>query len=287
MDKKRNKNKSIADETLEIMEKRYFTNSVGSEISIDKQLQDSILGTICYSPNMSDKLLDIERIKGDRLETKISVTSESTLDCVRRLKREGKERVLCLNFASARNPGGGFLGGSQAQEESIARASGLYPSLLGCTEYYETNRKQKSCFYTDYMIYTPQTPIFKKENGENMDQLICASVITAPAVNSGVVVHREPERIKEIETVMTRRISKVLSISYANNHKVLVLGAWGCGVFRNDPIDMARYFREVIETDFKNVFEEIVFAVYSRNEKFITPFIKEFTNNKNENNKIL
>ncbi|MFT4533772.1 MAG: hypothetical protein ACJA1A_000347 [Saprospiraceae bacterium] len=128
------------------------------------------------------------------------------------------------------------------------------------------------------MIYTPETPIFKKENGENMDVLICASVITAPAVNAGVVIHREPARMGEIEKVMKRRISKVLAISHSNNHRILVLGAWGCGVFRNDPIDMARYFREVLEDDFKNVIEEIVFAVYSKNEKFITPFINEFEN---------
>lgn len=278
MEKKRDKNKSIADETLEILKNRSFINSDGNITSIEKELKDSIQGTICYSPGMSDMILELGITSSERKVTAISVTHESTLDCVRRLKRDGKERVLCLNFASARNPGGGFLGGSQAQEESIARASGLYPSLLECAEYYETNKKQKSCFYTDYMIYTPETPIFKMENGENMDKLICASVITAPAVNTGVVIDREPERLGEIETVMKRRISKVLAISHSNNHRILVLGAWGCGVFRNDPVDMARYFREVLEEDFKDVFEEIIFAVYSKNEKFITPFIKEFEN---------
>ncbi len=224
---------------------------------------------------MTDKLLEKKIPNSKNVETSISVTSETTLDCVRRLNSEGKKHVICLNFASARNPGGGFSGGSQAQEESIARASGLYPALLKSTDYYEVNRNVKSCFYTDYMIYTPETPIFKNENGKNMEKLVCASVITAPAVNAGVVKHREPERVEEIVKVMKRRISKVLSISHVNNHKVLVLGAWGCGVFRNDPVDMARYFKEVLESDYKNIFDEIVFAVYSRNKRFITPFIEE------------
>ena len=278
MDAKRKRNKSIADQTLEIIKNGYFLNSEGRKISIIQNLEDSIDGTLCYSPIMSDKLLESKKFSAGSIETKISVTKESTLDCVRRLKSEGKDRILCLNFASARNPGGGFLGGSQAQEESIVRASGLYPSLLKCTSYYETNKDLNSCFYSDYMIYTPETPIFKKENGENMKGLICASVITAPAVNTGVVMNREPERIREVEIVMKHRIAKVLAISDSNNHKILVLGAWGCGVFKNNPIDMARYFKEVIESDFKNVFEEIVFAVYSRNEKFINPFINEFSN---------
>ena len=269
MDKKRNKNKSIADHTLEIIDKAYFINPNGERISIKKELMDSIKGTVCYSPEMSDSLLRDVRPHIDG-QTTISVTEESTLNCVRRLKKEGKHNVLCLNFASARNPGGGFLGGSQAQEESIARASGLYPSLLECQAYYQTNKHQKSCFYTDYMIYTPETPIFKKEDGQNMDELICASVITAPAVNTGVIIQREPDRINEIENVMKRRISKVLAISHVNNHKVLVL--------RNDPVEMARYFKEVLDTEFNDVFDEIVFAIYSRNEKFITPFITEFRN---------
>jgi uncharacterized protein (TIGR02452 family) len=112
MDKKRNKNKSIADHTLEILEKRNFIALDGNKISIDQELIDSVEGTICYSPSMSDMIL-ASGVRGERKRTTISVTSESTLDCVRRLKYEGKEGVLCLNFASARNPGGGFLGGSQ------------------------------------------------------------------------------------------------------------------------------------------------------------------------------
>jgi uncharacterized protein (TIGR02452 family) len=274
MEKKRRINKSIAEETLQIMKQGYFHNSLKEKIDISKSLELAIDGTVCYSPEMSDALL----VKSweENSDSKLEVTNESTFDSVRRLINEGEENVMCLNFASARNPGGGFLGGSQAQEESLARASGLYPTLTKCEEYYQTNRKMKSCFYTDYMIYSPKVPMFKKENGDNLDQALSVSIITAPAVNTGVVQQREPDRIDEIEIVMKRRIEKVLAISANHGHKVLVLGAWGCGVFRNDPEKMAVYFKEVIDSNFKNHFQKLVFAIYSKNERFINPFIKQF-----------
>lgn len=81
------------------------------------------------------------------------------------------------------------------------------------------------------MIYSPNVPILKNEDGNNLEELISSAIITAPAVNAGVVKQREPERISEIEKVMKRRIRKVLAISLENGHTTIVLGAWGCGVF--------------------------------------------------------
>ncbi|MCP4113573.1 MAG: TIGR02452 family protein [Desulfobacteraceae bacterium] len=52
-------------------------------------------------------------------ETVIEVTTESTLEAAHRLIKEYNcNHIACLNFASAKNPGGGFSSGSQAQEES-------------------------------------------------------------------------------------------------------------------------------------------------------------------------
>lgn len=272
----REKRKSIAEQTLDILEQGSFLNKQGQEISLNAAQTYTVENTKVYRPEDSDQLLGNYQGLAENTGMSIDVTDETTLNAVRRLIREGHEDVFCLNFASAKNPGGGFLGGSQAQEESIARSTGLYPSLLTATEYYEVNRATKSCIYTDYMIYSPKVPIFKLENGDLMDELMSVSILTAPAVNAGVVRNREPEAEPKIEEVMRRRIEKVLAIALAHGHRTLVLGAWGCGVFQNDPEKMAQYFHEIITSKFAQHFQKIVFAIYSKNPKFIQPFQQWF-----------
>ncbi len=268
--------RKIAEDTLDILKKGFYTAENGDEINV-KQLQEKAeTGTKLYSPMASDELIKNAVFPKLDSATEIGVTHQTTLDATRDLIAEGHEDVLCLNFASAKNPGGGFLGGSQAQEESIARSTGLYNCQNKCFEYYEVNRQTKSCIYTDYMIYSPFVPIIKNEAGVNLNKLTHCGIITAPAVNTGVVKRNEPKKVVQIEEVMKRRIRKVLSISLENNHKTIVLGAWGCGVFQNDPKEIASYFKEVIEADFKNKFRKIVFAIYSRDKRFINAFYDEF-----------
>lgn len=268
--------KQIAENTLEILRKGFFKSPSGSTINISELQSKAEALTKVYTPQESDYLIENSSFPNALNETKIEVVNKPTLEAVRDLITHGYKDVLCLNFASARNPGGGFLGGSQAQEESIARSTGLYNCQIKTSGYYETNRKEKSCIYTDYMIYSPFVPIIKDEQGNTINSKEYCAIITAPAVNRGIVKLKEPQRLTEVETVMKRRIRKILAISLQNNHKSIVLGAWGCGVFQNDPQDIARYFKEVIESEFKNKFNTIVFAIYSKNERFIKPFINEF-----------
>lgn len=273
---KREKRRQIAEDTLDILSKGCYINAKGDRIVISEAQKRAESGTMVYSPTQSDQLL-ATRIKGvSKLPTEIVVNSKTSLDAVRMLLDESKEKVLCLNFASARNAGGGFLGGSQAQEESIARATGLYNCQLLASEYYTTNRQVKSCIYTDYMIYSPEVPILKQEDGTLETELRTCGIITAPAVNMGVVKNREPERVGEVAQIMKRRIQKVLAIALFHGYKRIVLGAWGCGVFQNSPEDMAAYFYEVLEGEFKNEFHQVVFAIYSNNERFIRPFREKF-----------
>lgn len=277
----RDSRKNIANDTLNILEQGYYVNAKGENISIEEMQAFAVENTQLYTPQSSNKVLNGFVAKQTDFETVFEVTDETTLEAVRRLIVEdgsSKSDVFCLNFASAKNPGGGFLGGSQAQEESIARSTGLYPCQLEASEYYEVNRQTKTAFYTDYMIYSPQVPILKDEAGKLLDKPLPVSILTAPAVNAGVVKQREPHRLDEVEEVMRRRIDKVLAIAAENNHAILVLGAWGCGVFRNDPNDMAKYFADTLIGDgrFKNQFEKIVFAIYGTNERFIRPFRELF-----------
>lgn len=197
---------------------------------------------------------------------RIEVTGETTLAAASRLSvDEGREDVVCLNFASAKNPGGGFLGGSQAQKESLARATGLYPCIAQMSEMYDYNRKQRSCLYSDYMIYSPQVPVIRDDEDRLLDKYNLTAFITAPAVNAGVVRDRGDADDQQIESVMKGRIRYILDVAALHGHQTIVLGAYGCGVFRNDPAKVAEYFHDVlVRESFKHSFERIVFAVLDR-----------------------
>lgn len=272
----RENNKKIAEDTLRILKQGFYTNAFGEKIIIKSAQQYSEDNTKVYSPTETDILIRKNILNLPSKATNYKVVNDTTLNVVRKMLEAGYDKILCLNFASAKNPGGGFLNGSSAQEESIARATGLYPCLLNALEYYNTNRSTQSCIYTDYMIYSPDIPIIKKEDGQYLENFCTVSIITAPAVNAGVVREREPHSVPEIEVVMKRRIEKVLRISFEHGHKNLVLGAWGCGVFRNSPEEVSRYFKEVIDNKFSSVFDNIFFGIYSKDEKFIIPFLDKF-----------
>lgn len=266
------KPKAIAADTLEIMKKGSYKNKNGKAVNIASLLDRSLSGTQLYTP---EELEYITYGNTGKYTTQYEVNNETTLDAVRRLVADG-ERVLCLNFASAKNPGGGFLGGAVAQEESIARASGLYPTLLKGEAYYKFHRAQDTCLYSDHMIYSPDVPVFKYENGEPMDEAICVSVITSPAANAGAILRNEPGNASRIEPVMRIRTEKVLALSAQHQHELLVLGAWGCGVFRNDPVMIAGLFEELLEGKFKGTFKKIVFAVKTNNEAMLGAFSSRF-----------
>lgn len=113
------------------------------------------------------------------------------------------------------------------------------------------------------------------ENGKYaIDQDIV--IITSAAVNTGVVSQREPNKCSDIPRIMKTRIHKVLALFAKQKCNTIILGAWGCGVFRNDPKVIAQLFKEVIEEHFNDVFKHIVFAIYSKNPKFINAFEEVF-----------
>ena len=276
MSTSRSNRRVIAQDTLKALEVGHYTAPDGQHILFQPQQALAQAHTQSYTPDALDQLLANYRLQTRPQPTQFEVTPESTLTAIYRLLDAGLPKVLALNFASAKNPGGGFLGGSQAQEESLARSTGLYPCLLEAEDYYTTHRQTKSCFYTDYMIYSPAVPLLKDDAGQYRPTLQTASFITAPAVNTGVVKQREPQRLPEIKAVMKQRMAKVFALALTHGYRHLVLGAWGCGVFQNDPNDIAQYFYEVLEEDFKDAFETLVFAVYAKDTRFIRPFQERF-----------
>lgn len=193
---------------------------------------------------------------------RVDVIDATTQDAARTLAAEPGGVVL-LNFASARNPGGGFLGGARAQEEEVCRCSGLYPLLLTQPKYYEENRANRSALYLDYMIYSRDVPFFRTSaKAPWLEQPFVASVITAPAPNAGAIMQNEPKAAAKIQETFERRWRNVLLVAAARGHRHVLLGAWGCGAFRNDPEVAAKTVRGWLTSPrFAGCFDRVVFAI--------------------------
>jgi uncharacterized protein (TIGR02452 family) len=246
----------IANHTLSILE----TGMVNG-LSIKAALENAVQNTELFMGSETE--LEITHIQA--FQTKITVSNETSLEALERLARADTDEVLCLNFASAKNPGGGFLGGAQAQEESLARSSGLYKTLLSKPDFYAFHRQQHDLLYSHRMIYSPHVPIFKNDAGEILTPYH-AAFITCAAPNAGAISTNQAHSTHLIPSVIKERAKLVLGLAALKKHARLVLGAWGCGVFRNDPEMVAKVFKDLLENSFKNVFAEVVFAVYDKSK---------------------
>ncbi|WP_426449466.1 TIGR02452 family protein [Paenibacillus sp. S-38] len=265
---------AVAAQTLEILEAGGYGNPKGEWVDLHAAQEAAVRGSVLYRPGTDEELhgrasalqAAVSGADGrSQAAVRIELTPETTLAAAYRCWREDGGPAACLNFASAKNPGGGFLGGSQAQEESLARASGLYPCIVQMQEMYEYNRGRRTALYSDYMIYSPAVPVFRDDEDRLLPEAYPAAFITAPAVNAGVIREREPEAEAQIGAVMRGRIRRALYAAVLHGHRTVVLGAYGCGVFRNRPQEVAVWFREVlVEEVFAGAFARVVFAVYDR-----------------------
>jgi uncharacterized protein (TIGR02452 family) len=144
---------------------------------------------------------------------------------------------------------------------------------------YAHHRAHGDALYSDWMIHSPDVPVFRDdESAALLEEPYLCAFLTAPAPNAGVVLAREPGRRDEVDRVMAARVTRALAIAAAHGHRSLVLGAWGCGVFANDPAVVARAFGAELEGAFAGVFDEVVFAVldWSEERRFIRPFVERF-----------
>lgn len=269
----------VAKDTLSALKNKAYTLPNGNEVNIGSEMDKAIAGTKLYRP---DDFAELEACKSKAIrssKTRIHVSIDGTIQAASKLSMLGEANIACLNFASATRPGGGFLSGAKAQEEDISRVSGLYPCLLQCDEYYKVNNAIGSAFYTDHMIYSPNVPVIRNEYGQWLDSPHLVSIITAPAPMAKLLKEHEPDSLWEIPDIMSSRIDKVLTLAVAHGHRSLILGAWGCGAFGNDPILVSKLFKIYLNGPFKNMFDHVVFALYDRTQTHpnTVAFLSDFT----------
>ncbi len=261
---------SLAAATLEILKAGQYASPSGRVVDLSRQLRLAKDGTCSYAPAVPVRTT----VFPDR-PARTEVVNASTLEVARQLVNDG-QRVAALNFASAKRAGGGFMSGAQAQEESLARASGLYTTLVG-DPMYDHHRTHSDPMYTPWVIYSPDVPVFRLDDGRLLEEPYLCSFLTSPAVNVGALDDAD-RRGDEIRQAMHERIERVLGVAALHGHERLVLGAWGCGVFQNDPEQIAELFQIALEGPFRGAFSHVAFAVLDRSDdkRFIGPFERAF-----------
>ena len=209
---------------------------------------------------------------------KVVVSSKRTFEAA--VAYAGRMRTCAHNFASATNPGGGVVNGSSAQEESLCRCSTLYFNL-NVREmwdgFYTPHREAHDPLHNDDLIYTPGVVVFKSDTAyprtldesewKTLDVVTCAApnLRERPSnrMNSGDGDERVEISSQDLQTLHERRLRRILDVTAANGAEAIVLGAFGCGAFRNDPNVVAAAAKAVIG-DYLHAFRVIEFAVYCR-----------------------
>ena len=289
----------IAASTLEKM-KRGSYDIEGRTFEVTKGIQDMKDGTMFFSEasDLSEWRTNPSlNSESNRKEVEITVTECSVLSGARSLNCElnsigdgDRKRIGVLNFASAKNPGGGFLTGAQAQvrplstlkyydhdwrpiivqEESIARSSTIYASLItdAAQSFYRSHRKNPhEGYYSHAMIYSPRVHFIRSDDG-SWHEPIEVDVVTSCAVNAGVVrrylrqAHRSDEG--DLDKAMKERMARVLYLFEKQGVRNLVLGSFGTGVFRNRVELVAQVWKELMVGEnarFRFSFDRVEFSI--------------------------
>ena len=250
--------KAVAKQTLSIIDRGYYDGPDG-RVDLSALQARMIAQSVLFTPEQGALLCGAYPPQTRPVTCTTATWNCATVAAIERLTAAGKVPAV-LNFASAKNPGGGFLNGAMAQEESLATSCALYHVLLAHETYYRENRACGTMMYTDYAIFAPSVPFFRDAQFALLGTPMLADVLTLPAVNMGQVL-RKGEDPEQAKAVMFRRMKLALALFAKQGCKTLVLGAYGCGVFRNDPVFIASGWRELLNTCFQNQFETVIFAV--------------------------
>lgn len=244
-------------------------------IESDKDLQEAVTTakkkTKIYWEN------DYPVIERKETDTEIAVTGDRSYQAAMRLKRENpKAKVAVLNFANAFHAGGGVVNGASAQEECLCRTSTLYPLLYRRTlrdSFYKHHYDLNTAKASDSLIYTEDVVICKtdedlpkrmdKKDWTKVDVITMAapdlrlkSNMHAAIIGTGTIMNNA-----ELFGYHVKRAIHMMTVAAHKGADILVLGAFGCGAFENDPEVVAKAYKTAIEV-FPKAFSKIEFAVY-------------------------
>ena len=275
---------SVFTSTVHIVKNGAYQLEDGTIVSLEPS-DEAARRTILYSeeivPHHHDAIYD----------TEIKAVEEDCLKFARRLVTELNEEVCVLNMANRRTPGGGVINGAGAQEEYLFRCSTYYKSLFQFSELsymygLEHAEKQYPLDRNFGGVYSPDITVFRGPEEEGyplLEEPWKVNMIAVPAISRprtvslGGELRIAPDLIEGVKNKMRT----ILRIAYMNRQDTLVLGALGCGAFKNPPHHIAELFKEILDEDeFKGIFKHVFFAIKedhnSKGEGNFKPFAKVF-----------
>lgn len=262
LDIDRRKAASLGDSAVKAIRNGQYEDAQGQIVSWADHVQKAIASKFSFAPDVPAP----HRERAMHPVTRIQVSNQTTFQAARHLLRKGLN-PLALNFANGIQPGGGFLVGSRAQEEVLCRSSALYATLED-DPMYAFHAKRPEPDSSEWAIHSPVVPVFRTDDGSPLSEPWLLDVITCAAP---VAARLDRERAADL---LQKRISRILALAEGLGYDALVLGAWGCGAFGNDPDRTARDFLNAIQVDFRGAFSDIIFAIadWSPERKFLGPF---------------
>lgn len=238
-------------------------------IERNPELQKTIKHSICnqiFIPDSYKLDMPAPRFVED---AKIIVSQNRSLEAAAKYR---EQKTAVLNFASATSPGGGVRSGASAQEECLCRVSTLYPCLKNrkmWEKFYYPHHAFHNSLHNDDIIYTPNIVIIKDEDYNLLQSSFIVDIITCAAPN----LRQDPSNNLNLNTdtidisceallkLHEKRACKIITTAANYNAEVLILGAFGCGAFKNNPKIVATAYRNVLPLFLKH-FKFIEFAIY-------------------------
>lgn len=232
----------------ELLKEKARIHTKGMDENFSKDIAHSVSNSIIYGPD--PVTLGPVRTVDDM---PVLLVDEGSTEAI---FNHAEGRTAVLNFASYRHPGGMFYEGSSAQEESLCHDSFLYNVLRQFPAYYEWNEKNKNrALYMNRAIYSKDILFFNGDTAKKCDVITCA----APNLSWGIR-NRDEQILQDNKEVLKSRIDFVLAIAAQQEVDTLILGAFGCGVFKQPAQAVAKIFVTLLKTKYK-CFKKIVFAV--------------------------
>lgn len=259
----REQRKVMAAETVKIQQQGYYITPGNRRIDITDAQKHAENDSYLITPEEGRLLMSSLAPPDNAANPHCEVINQSTVQAIVEASQTGA-KLAVLNFASAKNPGGGFINGAMAQEEALSMCSGLYATQLCHEAYYESNRACKTMMYTHHAIYSPDVVFFRDARYALLESPVTASVLTLPAVNMGQV-RQKREDINQAKAVMKERMRLALTILAKEKNQTIILGAYGCGVFGNDPQEVAQGWRELLYNEgLGGYFNTVLFVILDK-----------------------